>query len=158
MLNTKQFELWLKSHPLPQSGVNYLNHVRENPPERVVSSRTGKNVIGHYPSLKMGHTVQTESHTGERLMVIDLEYSPAVKEFWDQPQAIDVCRTRTDGRTHRGTYTADYLSIEDGGAFVYEVKPLDALEALVIKYPKDWVRTDGGFEFLPAKEVFGYMG
>jgi len=138
--------------------VNYLRHVRENPPERAVSSRTGKNVIGHYPSLKMGHTVQTESHTGERMMAIDLEYSAVVKEFWDQPQAIQVSRTRSDGRTYRGAYTADYLTIEDGGAFVYEVKPLKALEALANEYPRDWVRTESGFEFLPAKEVFGTLG
>ncbi len=158
MLSDDQFEAWLGCHEFPREGIDYIRAVRSSPPSRAVDNGVTSNVIGFFPSRKMGHTIQSESHTGERLLLLDLEYTDEVKEFWDQPLAVPIAGTRHDGRSYRANYTCDVLSLHATGASAIEVKPLEKLETLAAKRPTDWIRDNNSFIYRPAVAAFEKLG
>jgi hypothetical protein len=83
---------------------------------REVSNRGG-NIIGHFPSLKMGRMVAFESLI-ERDYIYLLDYDPAVTEFGEQPLTIDYVE---DGKKLH--YTPDFKVELDGTTLLVECKP-----------------------------------
>jgi hypothetical protein len=81
-------------------------------------SNKGGNIIGYYPSIKMGCMVSFES-TIERDLIYILDFIPNVDSFIEQPFVI----TYLDGDKER-TYTPDFeVLLTTGTRFVFECKP-----------------------------------
>lgn len=88
---------------------------------RKVSNRGG-NIIGHYPSLKLGRMVAFESLI-ERDFVYLLDYEPEVEHFMEQPLTI---RYIHEDKPRR--YTADFQVLCNGRIFLFECKPASRVD------------------------------
>ena len=64
-----------------------IQRIRSSDPSRRVRSAKG-NMSGGYPSLKMGVTIQFESHTVELPYAYQCEHDKDVLEYYDQPSFI----------------------------------------------------------------------
>lgn len=83
---------------------------------RQVSNR-GKNIIGHFPSIKLGRLVDFESLI-ERDYIYLIDFDRAVTWYAEQPLVIQY--------THEGrafTYTPDFHLLRHGRHILVEVKP-----------------------------------
>jgi hypothetical protein len=83
---------------------------------RKVSNRGG-NIVGHFPSLKLGRMVAFESLI-ERDFVYLLDYEPGVEHFSEQPVVI-----RYQHANKKRQYTPDFHVIYRGHPFLFECKP-----------------------------------
>lgn len=81
MMNPDQFRRWAQTLGYSEATIKLIEHIRSSPPARRVASKRG-NVIGEYPSRKMGHTVQFESRTVELKAIWSMEHDPHVLEYW----------------------------------------------------------------------------
>lgn len=158
MFELNDLESWLRSNPLPPEGVKYLQDVAASQPQRAVSTRVARNVASYYPSHLMGQTIQSESWTGERSLLIELEYNSEVIAFWDQPRSVLIEGTRRDGKTYRTHYTSDFLALAKDRAIAYEVKPRQALEKLTNERPADWLKDGKGYTYGPARRAYEKLG
>jgi hypothetical protein len=87
-------------------------------PVRKVSNH-GKNIIGYFPSIKMGRMVAFES-TIERDLIYDLDFSPHVVAFHEQPLEIHYWKNRK-----RRKYIPDFqVHFISGNCSLMECKPL----------------------------------
>jgi putative transposase len=84
MLSNKAFEQWRLRLGLTDQAKAVITQIRTSPPARHVQSAVG-NLSGTYPSVKMGCSIQFESHRDELPFVYLLEHDPQVLEFYDQP-------------------------------------------------------------------------
>ena len=84
---------------------------------RKVSNRGG-NIVGHFPSLKLGRMVAFESLI-ERDLIYLLDYEPGVEHFSEQPLVI---KYHHAGKKHQ--YTPDFHVIYQGQPYLFECKPL----------------------------------
>jgi hypothetical protein len=94
---------------------NYRNGKEENMPVRKVSNRGG-NIIGRFPSLKLGRMVAFESLI-ERDFIYLLDFESDVAWFAEQPLTIPY--------QHEGknlSYTPDFHVIRDGRNILVECK------------------------------------
>jgi len=107
--------------------IKYENQ-EENMAVRKVSNRGG-NIVGHFPSLKLGRMVGFESLI-ERDFVYLLDYEPAVEHFSEQPLVIEYQHA---GRKRR--YTPDFHVICGGHPFLFECKP-----AQLVDDPKNQIK------------------
>lgn len=96
MMNFEEFGNWCQSLNLSQSAREVIGHIREEKPSRRVDGGRG-NVSGFYPSFKMGVTISFESHRHELARIYELEHSPDVLEYYDQPPAIELCYKALSG-------------------------------------------------------------
>lgn len=85
-------------------------------PVRKVSNRGG-NVIGYFPSIKMGRMIAFESLI-ERDYLYLLDYTPQVEWFEEQPLTIPYAHAN-----HLLHYTPDFHLIEAGRDVLVECKP-----------------------------------
>lgn len=83
---------------------------------RKVSNRGG-NIVGHFPSLKLGRMVAFESLI-ERDFVYLLDYEPTVEWFAEQPLTVQYQHA---GKQRQ--YTPDFHVIYRGRPFLFECKP-----------------------------------
>jgi hypothetical protein len=136
MLDDKKLELWKLGLDLCKAGSDLVDKIRSSDPARSVSGGGGGNVSGRYPSSKMGHTVQFESHTCELPFILSsCEFPPIddVLEYWDQPITFRLRYKNRNGRTINTHHTPDFFLIHpDKGGFV-ECK----LEETLVKLSKD---------------------
>ncbi|MGQ8847480.1 hypothetical protein [Bacillus sp. NA_165.1] len=80
----KDIEAFFKLRGLADRTITYIKRIRSSEPARRVRSN-GKNVIGTYPSKKMGLSIQFESKTLELPAIFEKEHSRSVLEYYDQP-------------------------------------------------------------------------
>ncbi len=85
-------------------------------PVRKVSNRGG-NIIGRFPSIKMGRMIAFESLL-ERDFIYLLDYDARVERFEEQPLTIEY--SQDDQTLH---YTPDFQIIESGQSVLIECKP-----------------------------------
>lgn len=85
-------------------------------PVRRATNRS-RNIIGYFPSLKMGRMINFESLI-ERDLICLLDYEPTVEQFWEQPLTI---KYQHDGRQRQ--YTPDFHVVHNGRNFLVECKP-----------------------------------
>jgi len=86
-------------------------------PVRKVSNRGG-NIIGFYPSIKMGRMVAFES-TIERDLLYLLDFDASIADYSEQPLVIDYVM---EGKKY--TYTPDFeVKFTDGNHSLIECKP-----------------------------------
>lgn len=85
-------------------------------PVRKVSNH-GRNIIGRFPSAKMGRMIAFESLL-ERDFIYLIEYNPAVEWFEEQPLSIEYLH-----ETRQLHYTPDFHLLECGQHVLVECKP-----------------------------------
>lgn len=99
----------------------------------------GRNVIGHFPSLKMGQMVPFESLL-EQDYLYWLDYTPDVEWFEAQPLQIEY---QHEGRTYH--YTPDFHLVQAGRQVLVECKPDrftdQAANRRKFKAAGDWCRS-----------------
>src|SRR5208337_3408478 len=83
MLSDSELLAWYARRGTPERTRSVISHIRSTDPARRVGG--GRcNVSGRYPSVKMGVTIQFESHRVELAAIYELEHDPEVLEYYDQ--------------------------------------------------------------------------
>ena len=117
-------------------------------PVRRVSNH-GRNVIGRFPSTKMGRMIAFESLL-ERDFIYLLEYEPSVAWFEEQPMSIEYVQ---EGKRLR--YTPDFHLLEHGQHVLVECKPQRFVETEENRHKfaaaRDWCG-EWGWEFRPMTD------
>lgn len=130
-----------------------IQTIRTSPPSRLVEDGRS-NVTGRYPSLKMGHTIQFESHKVELPFIREYEFDSNVLEYYDQPDPIKISYRTSTGRLTTALTTPDFFVIRsDGTAGWEECKPDQDLERLAEKSER-FVRDENGTWRCPPGEAY----
>jgi putative transposase len=106
----------------------------------------------------MGFSIACESATAEYSVAEILEHSASVLEYWDQPEPRQVTLIDKNGQSRRYSYHPDFLVLDTSGPSVVQVKPGAELDNYLATGKSGWVRTDGGFSFVPADDAFRPVG
>lgn len=115
MVDDKAFEEWLNGKGISSEAIKVIQNVRVSQPARKVKSN-GKNVPGFYPSIKMGVTIQFESHKLELAAIYEKEHDPNVIEYYDQPPSFTIKYDLPEGSKKKSgghIYTPDFFVIEN---------------------------------------------
>lgn len=113
---------------------------------RRVSNRGG-NIVGHFPSLKLGRMVAFESLI-ERDFVYLLDYHPGVEHFAEQPLTITYHHA---GKKRQ--YTPDFHVIYKDRPFLFECKPVQFVDD-----PKNQIKFEAARSWCQEQEwAFGIV-
>jgi putative transposase len=157
-ISQSEFDQLVPNLGLTPEGQRYVSTVRSSPPSRLVQSDVLPNCRYRFVSTRMGFSVMAESHLEYRF-ILALEYeSDELIEYWDQPLPVEIHGINKSERPFRSAYTADVLAIYRERIIAYEVKPYSVCLELIAKRPHDWLKTERGFEYRPAKEAFARLG
>jgi putative transposase len=126
---------------LPALGREYLKRVAASQPSRSVRSN-GANVVCRFPSMKMGVTIQAESHSCELALIYVLEHDPSVIGYWDQPEPIKISYISATGRAVSPTITPDFLVLRSDSVELIEAKLNEALPDLAKEMPNRFILGD----------------
>ncbi len=138
-LSESGFAAWCGEVGLSDAARAEVAGIRGSPPSRLVSGRAG-NVHGRYPSRKMGHSVQFESHTVELPFIMLSEFDDDILEIWDQPPQIPLDYQAKAGRRWRGMHTPDFFVLAARGAWWVECKQEEKLQELSVEQPNRYQR------------------
>lgn len=134
-----------------------IGSIRE--PVRAVRSTIG-NVTGCYPSLKMGKTIQFESHKNELAFIRQYDDEDDVLEYYDQPSTIKLQYDSANGRHLGVLHTPDFFVMRSRSAGWEECKTEEHLVRLALKSPNRFVKdANGGWRCPPGEayaEKFGF--
>ncbi|HXG28616.1 MAG TPA: DDE-type integrase/transposase/recombinase [Nevskiales bacterium] len=152
MLAPEQLTALYDKLSLSAAARSVVEQIRSSPPSRNVQGGRG-NVCVRYPSVKMGLTIQAESHTLELPAIYRKEYEDNVLEFYDQPPRI-ILRWQGRGGRKTGTWhTPDFFVICRDGMWWEEWKYEDELERLAKQQPHRYARdADGRWRCPPGEE------
>jgi putative transposase len=134
MLSESEFSEWSASLSLSSQQYTMIQSIRSSAPSRRVRGRVG-NVVGRYPSKKMGVVIQFESHRNELARIYELEYDPDVLEYYDQPPKIKLQYCCLNGREIGVLHTPDFFVIRRNKGGWEECKTESELEKLASKMP-----------------------
>jgi len=143
-------EAYISAHELTQETADYIRYAAAGL-ARDVGTNSYTCIKTEYQSHKMGFSVNTESRTGELSYAIHLDFDPDVLAFFEQPPKVDCTRCMKSGKRRLVNYVPDMLVLHKDGPFVAQVKPKDALDALVAK-SADWKFEEGIYRDLAAEE------
>jgi hypothetical protein len=102
----------------------------------------------------MGVTIQAESHRVELAGLYEYEHDDKTLEFYDQPPAIKLIYTATNGRQVGVWHTLDYFVIRSEAIGWEEWKTEAGLEWLAETMPHGYVRDEVGRWRCPPGESF----
>src|SRR5579859_1387417 len=160
MLNSEQFDQWCQRLNLSEQAKEVVTQIRTNPPARHVQSAAG-NVSGTYPSVKMGCSIQFESHRDELPFVYLVEHDKKIIEFYDQPYGQIRLQYRNADNTRNVTtkHTPDFFVLrEDRGEWI-ECKLEEDLIRLVKERPYRYQpRSDGSWSCPPGEAYAEKLG
>ena len=122
MLTDMHLESYFESINLPQKGRDFVRRVRGSDPSRSVTEGNLENVSSVIYSEKMGHTIQSESSTGEYPAIYEYEFEPEVLEYWEQLPSVKVTGYNKSGRKTSWKLRADFLLLTKRGVIVDEIK------------------------------------
>lgn len=153
MKNNIDFLAWCQRCKINEETRAVIENIRSSQPSRLVKS--GKsNVVGRYPSRKMGRVIQFESHKGELPILIERENNPDVLELYDQPPQIKLRYLAKSGRPTAACHTPDYFVIRQDEAGWEEVKTEEELELLAQEMPNRYVKRENGSWCCPPGEEY----
>ncbi|GAC1390673.1 MAG: hypothetical protein NVSMB38_08950 [Ktedonobacteraceae bacterium] len=132
----EEFSAWCQQHQVSPETERYLQRIRSSPPARRVRGRAS-NVSGRYPSIKMGVSIQFESHRVELWAIYAMERDDNVLEYYDQPTRIQLHYRSLSGRKTSPWHTPDFLVIRRDGIAFEEWKPIQFLESAPSACPND---------------------
>jgi transposase InsO family protein len=146
-------------HKLLATASDYVLECWKNP-SRMVGTHAENNVISFVPSKKLnGSTYSTESRLPERAFLTLCEFDDDVICALDQPDPIQIQRTRKNGTKYWDGYTPDAVILTRNGPRVVEVKPEDVVQDFLINRAADWQRSEfGDIVYRPAQEAFAKLG
>ncbi len=153
MLTESEFSEWSASLSLSSQQYRMVQSIRSSPPSRRVRGRVG-NVVGRYPSKKMGVVIQFESHRNELARIYELEYDPSVLEYYDQPPKIKLQYCCLNGRQIGVLHTPDFFVIRRDRGGWEECKTESELEKLGLKMPNRYQLDSNGNWRCPPGEDF----
>ena len=157
LASTASFLRWARELKLSQASIALITRIRNSPPARHTHGRYS--VQGRYPSIKMGATIQFESHRSEYHAVYNFEHDPRVLEYYDQPGKVKLKYRDISGRNGGCIHTPDFFVIYDDHAGYVECKPLDQLLELAKEMPNRYVRqSDGSWRCPPGEESAAQFG
>lgn len=141
-MNNEEFEIWLAKSEITDAGKAVIKKIRSSPPSRKVQGNAS-NVIGTYPSTKMGSTAQFDSHTVEMAFIKEYEFDDDVLEYYDQPGPIQIEYVGKGGRRVVTYTTPDFFVIRRNGIAGWEeCKTASDLEVFEKKSDR-FIREDG---------------
>lgn len=153
MLSELEFESWSKKMNLLNIAKVVINRIRTSPPSRNVGG--GKyNVWGKYPSVKMGMTIQFESHKVELPAIYHMEHDENVLEYYDQPFPIKLTYASKNNKNIGVLSTPDFFLIRKDGAMWEEWKTEVELIKLSEKSPNRYFKDEYGVWRCPPGEVY----
>lgn len=156
-LSEQEIQQWYLTNKIPENGQKVINEIRNSEPARKV--RSGRsNVPGTYPSNKMKHTVQFESHTVELPGILVYDTDSDVKEYWDQPGPIKLKYPSLHNKVVGILHVPDFLVIRTNCAGWEEWKQEEDLEKLAIKSPNRFVKENGIWRCPPGEKYAEPLG
>jgi hypothetical protein len=158
MLNQNQYILYIEIHKPSRLVRDYIDLTRASQGSRQPGAFATKNITCAISSTKMGRTITVESRGPERSFAIFCEYDNEIKEYWNQPEPIEVIRHNKHGTAIRKPYTPDFLVLTKNGPKLIEVKPLKTVRRLIEEKPLDWQQDGTTYRFLPAESKCNEMG
>lgn len=153
MLTSDEFNNWSSHLNLSELARNTIETIRKGEPSRRVGGGR-RNVSGHYPSQKMGKTIQFESHKVELPFIYQLEHDEDVLEFYDQPPPIKLSYQSESGRNLGFFYTPDFFVIRTTSAGWVECKTENELKQKASKTPNRYFRGEDGQWQMPPGEQY----
>lgn len=138
-----EFSAWCQEHQVSPETERYLQRIRSSEPSRRVRGRAS-NVSGRYPSVKMGCSIQFESHRVELWAIYAMERDDDVLAYYDQPTRIQLHYRSRSGRKTSPWHTPDFLVIRRDGVAFEEWKPAEFLEDAASRMPERYQREPGG--------------
>lgn len=151
MLSAEAFQAWCTRLQLSREAEAFITTIRSSPPVRRGRGRVG-NVVGRYPSAKMGRTIQFESHL-ELGAIYLTERDEDVLEYYDQAVRIPLCYRAKSGRQTTQWHTPDFFVLRQGSAGFEEWKPVQALESLAVSMPNRYQPAGSGQWRCPPGEA-----
>ncbi|GGE81300.1 TnsA endonuclease N-terminal domain-containing protein [Priestia taiwanensis] len=148
----KDIETFLKSKGLEDKTIAYIKRIRDSEPARRVRSN-GQNVVGTYPSKKMGLSIQFESKTLELPAIFEKEHDKSVQEYYDQPPSFKISY-QINERNRAHLYTADFFVISEDWIGWEEWKTEDEIIKLSIQYPERYQLDEKGLWRCPPAEQY----
>lgn len=155
ILSKEAFEQWCWRLGLSDQAKEVITQIRTSPPARHVQSAAG-NVSGTYPSVKMGCSIQFESHRDELPFAYLMDHEPQVLEFYDQPYGQIKLRYRNPDNTRNVTtrHTPDFFVLREDGAGWVECKMEEELVRLAEQRPYRYQKRPDGSWFCPPGEAY----
>lgn len=151
-LTNEEFSAWCQQHQISPETERDLQRIRSSEPSRRVRGRAS-NVSGRYPSIKMGVSIQFESHRVELWAIYAMERDDAVLEYYDQPTRIQLHYRSRSGRKTSPWHTPDFLVIRRDGVAFEEWKTAEFLEECAERMPERYQRAPGGGWRCPPGEA-----
>ncbi|TAM83452.1 MAG: hypothetical protein EPN47_04910 [Acidobacteria bacterium] len=158
MLDPDELLTWYTRLNLTLQARSVVDRIRSTGPARRVDGGR-RNVSGHYPSRKMGVTIQFESHRVELAAIYEMEHDDFVWEFYDQPPAIKLDYLSTGGRRLGVMHTPDFFVLRREAAGWEEWKTEEELVRLAERNPNRYRRdAEGGWICLPGERHAKELG
>lgn len=153
MFTDDTFHVWCLRNTITPEMEAYIQRIRSSQPMRKVRNRAS-NVSGRYPSVKMGRSIQFESHHVELWGIYAMEWDDDVLEYYDQPTRIQLQYRARSGRKTTQWHTPDFFVIRQHTAGFEEWKPAASLDTLTVTMPERYIRTmSGGWQCPPGESA-----
>ena len=156
VLTQREFRAWARRLGLSQAAISEITLIRTTPPGRRIRSGAS-NVCCRFPSAKMGHVIQAESHTVELPFVHAAEQDPAVLELWDQPRqdwTMPLHYRSKTGHPVVAHHTPDFFELRQDAAGWVECKPQERLLVLAAEQPHRYCVGERGQWWCPSGQAY----
>jgi putative transposase len=158
MLSDREFTAWCIQLNLSDAATTLITQIRASEPARRVGGSYA-NVCGRYPSLKMGKTIQFESHKVELPAIEAYEADVDVLEYYDQPTQLRLSFISSHGRKTSSQHVPDFLVLRQTSVGFEEWKPEKRLIELAQQQPNHYHQdTDGQWHNDPAETAAAIYG
>lgn len=157
MLTEAEFKQWSSNLGFPEPTIELIKRIRDSESSRNVGGGK-KNVVGAYPSRKMGKAIQFESHKVELPGLYIKEHDDSVLELYDQPPQIKISFKSRKERVATIYHTPDYFVLYDNEAGWEEWKTEEELIKLSNDYPSRYILINGKWHCPPGEEYANQFG
>lgn len=166
MLSDEELNDWFTLLNLSEEAQGEIRRIRSSPPARRVQSGSGNVKVHFNRSMKMPHTIQTESRSVEFAAVLLMELpgritgfsNDDVIEVWDQPPSFSVNYSASNGRTFGYIYTADFFILRENSAGWEEWKPEKDLIELSKNPDRYYLDEKGRWHYRPGEQYADPLG
>ncbi|NEZ02800.1 DDE-type integrase/transposase/recombinase [Wenzhouxiangella sp. XN201] len=158
MLSDTELEAYLSGLGIPEAGRQYVIKSRETAPTRQIGWGAEQSVKGQTYS-RINEATRCFESREELAWIRNLEQqSEDILEYHAQPEPVACYTHDIRGRPIYGEQTPDLLVLKSDSIVVVEVKTTEDAKKLVADRPKDWVKKDDRFHFIPLESHFADLG
>ena len=152
MWTDEEFHTYSERMHFAEPARRLLQAIRKSPPSRRVRSGRGNTPVW-FTSVKMGCTIQCESHTVAFPYAFSCELDDRVYEMFDEVEPLTLRYEDATGRQRGVSHTPDYAVLREDGAGWVECKGSADLMELQKRMPNRYV-LDGKTWRCPPGEVY----